>query len=224
MDNKGKLLIQNIKSIISCDDNDSVYNNSYLYTENGIIKDINTMDKLDPSFLKSETIIDASNCIIYPGLINTHHHLYQTMSRNLPQIQNAELFEWLDFLFEKWKNINDDVVYYSSIIGFGELLKTGCTTCMDQNDSIPRKYSRTCVDKEFSAAEKLGIRLCFGRGSLDLGPEDGNNISPELLQTVDEIIADSEDAIKKYHDGNFNSMKNVILAPCAPFCSSKCAI
>ena len=92
---------------------------------------------------------------------------------------------------------------------------------MDQNDSIPRKYSRTCVDKEFSAAEKLGIRLCFGRGSLDLGPEDGNNISPELLQTVDEIIADSEDAIKKYHDGNFNSMKNVILAPCAPFCSSK---
>ena len=66
MDNKGKLLIQNIKSIISCDDNDSVYNNSYLYTENGIIKDINTMDKLDPSFLKSETIIDASNCIIYP--------------------------------------------------------------------------------------------------------------------------------------------------------------
>jgi cytosine/adenosine deaminase-related metal-dependent hydrolase len=69
------------------------------------------MDKLDPSFLKSETIIDASNCIIYPGLINTHHHLYQTMSRNLPQIQNAELFEWLDFLFDKWKSINDDVVY-----------------------------------------------------------------------------------------------------------------
>ena len=103
MGNKGKLLIQNIKSIISCDDNDTVYNNSYLYTENGIIKDINTMDKLDPSFLKSETIIDASNCIIYPGLINTHHHLYQTMSRNLPQIQNAELFEWLDFLFENGK-------------------------------------------------------------------------------------------------------------------------
>ena len=68
------------------------------------------MDKLDPSYLKSETI-DASNCIIYPGLINTHHHLYQTMSRNLPQIQNSELFEWLDFLFDKWKNINDDVVY-----------------------------------------------------------------------------------------------------------------
>ena len=221
MENKGKLLIQNIKSIISCDDQDSVYNNSYLYAENGIIKDINTMDKLNPFYLKSETTIDALNCIIYPGLINTHHHLYQTMSRNLPQIQNAELFEWLDFLFDKWKNINEDVVYYSAIVGLGELLKTGCTTCMDQNDSIPRKYSRACVDKEFSAAEKLGIRLCFGRGSLDLGPEDGNNVSPDLLQTVDEIIADSEDAIKKYHDGNFNSMKNVILAPCAPFCSSK---
>ena len=84
-----------------------------------------------------------------------------------------------------------------------------------------RKYSRSCVDKEFAAAEKLGIRLCFGRGSLDLGPEDGNNISSNLLQTVDEIIADSENAIKKYHDGSFNSMRNVILAPCPPFSSSK---
>ena len=78
-----------------------------------------------------------------------------------------------------------------------ELLKTGCTTWM-------WKYSRSCVDKEFAAAEKLGIRLCFGRGSLDLGPEDGNNISPDLIQTVDEIIADSEEAIKKYHDVSFN--------------------
>mgnify|MGYP002627190158 FL=1 len=179
------------------------------------------MDKLDDSLKKSQTIIDALDCIIYPGLINTHHHLYQTMSRNLPQTQNMELFEWLDFLFDKWKNINEDVVYYSALVGLGELLKTGCTTCIDQNDSIPRKYSRTCVDKEFMAAEKLGIRLCLGRGSLDLGPEDGNNVSSNLLQTVDEIISDSEDAIKKYHDGNFNSMKNVILAPCAPFCSSK---
>ena len=95
-----------------------------------------------------------------------------------------------------------------------ELLKTGCTRCM-------RKYSRSCVDKEFAAAEKLGIRLYFGRGILDLGPEDGNNISPDLLQTVDEIIADSENAIKKYHNGRFNSMRNVILAPCPPFSSSK---
>ena len=111
MDNKGKLLIQNIKSIISCDDKDSVYDNSYIYSENGIIKDINAMDKLDQSYLKSEKIIDALKCIVYPGSINTHHHLYQTMSRNLPQIQNAELFEWLDFLFDKWKNINDIVNY-----------------------------------------------------------------------------------------------------------------
>ena len=206
MENIKKLLIQNIKSIISCDDKDTVYENSFIYTENGIVKDINTMDKLSPSYTASETVIDASNCIIYPGLINTHHHLYQTMSRNLPQTQNMELFEWLDFLFDKWKNIDEDVVYYSALVGLGELLKTGCTTCMDQNDSIPRKFSRIYVDKEFSAAEKLGIRLCFGRGSLDLGPK----VSSDLLQTVDEIIADSEDAIKKYHDGNFNSMRNFI--------------
>ena len=87
-----------------------------------------------------------------------------------------------------------------------------------------RKYSRSCEDKEFADAEKLGIRLCFGRGSLDLGPEDGNNISPDLLQTVDEIIDDSEDAIKKYHDGSFNSMRNVILAPFALFVQVKNAI
>jgi cytosine/adenosine deaminase-related metal-dependent hydrolase len=128
-----------------------------------------------------------------------------------------ELFEWLEFLFNKWKNIDEDVVYYSAIVGLSELLKTGCTTCVDQNDSIPKKYSKTVIEKEFAAAEKLGIRLCLGRGSLDIG----DDISDNLLQTVNEIINDSEDAIKKYHDSSFNSMKNIILAPCAPFCSSK---
>ena len=212
-----KLLIKNIKTIISCDDNDTVYKNSFIYSENGIIKEIDSMDKINSSYLKIDSIVDASNCVVYPGLINTHHHLYQTFSRNLPETQNMELFEWLEFLFNKWKNIDEDVVYYSAIVGLGELLKTGCTTCVDQNDSIPKKYSKTVVEKEFAAAEKLGIRLCLGRGSLDIG----DDISDNLLQTVNEIINDSEDAIKKYHDSSFNSMKNIILAPCAPFCSSK---
>lgn len=216
-----KLLIKNIRTIVSCDDEDYVYNDAFIYAENGMIIGIGTMNEIQEEFLKAETIIDGTNCVAYPGLINTHHHLYQTFSRNLPETQNMELFEWLDFLFEKWKNIDEEVVYYSALVGLGELLKTGCTTVVDQNDSIPRNCSRLAVQKEFEAAEKLGVRLCLGRGSLDLGKDDGSNISEKLLQSVDEIIADSEDAINKYHDGSINSMKNIILAPCAPFCSSK---
>ena len=82
MENNQKLLIKNIKTIISCDENDSIYNNSFIYSENGIIKEINSMEKINSSYLKIDSIVDASNCIVYPGLINTHHHLYQTFLQN----------------------------------------------------------------------------------------------------------------------------------------------
>ena len=81
--------------------------------------------------IRDRDVIDASNMVMYPGLINTHHHLYQTFSRNLPQVQNMELFPWLKTLYEIWKHVDEDVVCYSALTGMGELLKTGCTTCLD---------------------------------------------------------------------------------------------
>ena len=94
----------------------------------------------------AEDVIDASNMVMYPGLINTHHHLYQTFSRNLPQVQNMELFPWLKTLYEIWKNVNENVAYYSSLTGMGELLKNGCTACLDHHYVFPKGHNKGILD------------------------------------------------------------------------------
>lgn len=108
---------------------------------------------------------------LYPGLINTHHHLYQIFTRNLPQVQNMELFPWLRALYEIWKNVNSDVVWHTSIAGMGELLKTGCTTCFDHHYVFPKDAFRL-IETQFEAASKLGIRMHASRGSMSLGKKN----------------------------------------------------
>ncbi len=162
-------------------------------------------------------VIDASNMVMYPGLINTHHHLYQTFSRNLPQVQNMELFPWLKTLYEIWKHVDEDVVYYSSLTGMGELLKTGCTTCLDHHYVFPGTVGGGLLDAQFHAADELGMRFHATRGSMDLSVKDGGLPPDSVVQSVDEILKDSEEAVARHHDGSRYSMHQVALAPCSPF-------
>ena len=111
------LCIKNASVIVTCDDQDSVLENSSILIEDGVIRSIGQQT------FSADEILDASGCMVYPGLINTHHHLYQTFSRNLPQVQNMELFEWLTTLYEIWKNLDSSIIYHSSVTGMGELLK-----------------------------------------------------------------------------------------------------
>ena len=126
------LLIKNIRTLVSCDSADTVYENVDLYAEDGFIKEIGA--KLDR---KADKTIDASHMLCYPGLVNTHHHLYQVFSRNLPEVQNMELFDWLKTLYEIWKNLDAEVIRLSSLTGMGELMKHGCTTCFDHHYVFP---------------------------------------------------------------------------------------
>ena len=127
-----RLLIRNISKLVSCDESDTVYENVDLYAEDGVIRAIGP--KLEKP---AEEVLDASHMLCYPGLINTHHHLYQQFSRNLPQVQNMELFDWLKTLYEIWKNLDTDVIRLSSLTGMGELMKHGCTTCFDHHYVFP---------------------------------------------------------------------------------------
>ena len=175
------LLIKNIRTLVSCDSADTVYENVDLYAENGFIKAIGaSLDR------KADKTIDASHMLCYPGLVNTHHHLYQVFSRNLPEVQNMELFDWLKTLYEIWKNLDAEVIRLSSLTGMGELMKHGCTTCAS-------------------------------RGSMDLSVKDGGLPPDSVVQTVDEIMKDSERVIAQYHDRSFGAMHRVALAPCSPF-------
>lgn len=208
------LLIKNASSIVTCDSEDSVFNNMNLLICDGVITYIGREER------PAHQVIDAGGCIVYPGLINAHHHLYQTFSRNLPGVQNMELFDWLTALYGIWKNLNGEIIYYSSAVGMGELLKTGCTTCFDHHYVFPQGHTEAFLEAQFSAARDMGIRLYASRGSMDLGQKDGGLPPDSVVQTVEEILADSRSAVEHYHDASRYSMGMVALAPCSPFSAS----
>jgi cytosine/adenosine deaminase-related metal-dependent hydrolase len=210
-DEKMSLFIKNIKTVVTCDSKDSVIESANIFIEDGVIKNIG------PEVFTADETIDATGMIAYPGLVNTHHHLYQTFTRNLPQVQNMELFDWLVTLYEIWKGINPEVIKNSSIVGMGELLKHGCTTCFDHHYVFPKDTSGELIDIQFEAAKELGMRMHASRGSMSLSKKDGGLPPDSVVQTVDQILADSERLIEKYHDAKFNSMTQIALAPCSPF-------
>ncbi len=205
-----RLLIQNIRALVSCDGADHVYEGANLYCEDGRIRSIG------PQAPEADEVIDGSGLLCYPGLVNAHHHLYQLFSRNLPQVQNLELFDWLTALYEIWKGLNEDTVRLSSMAGMGELLKNGCTTVFDHHYVFPAKAG-DLIGAQAAAAETLGVRMHFSRGSMDRSKRDGGLPPDSVVQTVDEILRDSVDLIGKYHDPSFGSMRRLALAPCSPF-------
>lgn len=205
------LLVKNVRHLVTCDVDDQVLEDVNVLVQDGVISYIGKEEKT------AEDVIDASHMVMYPGLINTHHHLYQTFSRNLPQVQNMELFPWLKTLYEIWKNVDEDIVYYSSLTGMGELLKNGCTTCLDHHYVFPEKSARGILDAQFAAADALGMRFHATRGSMDLSVKDGGLPPDSVVQSVDKILADSEEAVAKFHDIGDYAMHQVALAPCSPF-------
>ena len=206
----GSLLVRNIRALVSCDRNDTVYEQVNLLCEDGLITYIG------PDQRSADTVLDGSGMFCYPGLVNAHHHLYQTFSRNLKKVQNMELFDWLKALYEIWKNLNADTVFLSSLTGMGELMKNGCTTVFDHHYVFPRGAG-DLTGAQAAAADLLGVRMHFSRGSMDLSVKDGGLPPDSVVQTIDEILKDSADLIDRYHDTSFQSKRRVALAPCSPF-------
>ncbi len=148
-----RLLIKNAKAVVTVDDQDRVLNDANIYIEDNEIIAIDDMER------EADQVIDASGCFVYPGLINTHHHLYQTFTRNLPQVQKLELFPWLTALYEIWRYLDDEAVYLSSLTGMGELVRFGCTTVLDHHYVFPRFEGEDFIGTQFQAAKALGVRF-----------------------------------------------------------------
>ncbi|MEA4913379.1 MAG: 8-oxoguanine deaminase [Christensenella sp.] len=206
-----KTLLQNARCIVTCDDNDTILRSADILMQDGVIAAIGKLEQVE-----ADEVIDASRLILYPGLINTHHHLYQYFTRNLRHVQNLELFDWLTALYDIWAHLNEDTVRLSSLSGMGELMKYGCTTCFDHHYVFPNGAG-DLLAAQFSAAEELGIRMVSSRGSMSLSRKDGGLPPDSVVQTTDEILRDSRDAIERYHNASDFSMRQVVLAPCSPF-------
>lgn len=165
----------------------------------------------------ADRIIDCSRHVVLPGFVNTHHHFFQTLTRNIPAVQNAKLFDWLLHLYEIWKNIDGEAIYHSSLLAMGELLKTGCTLSTDHHYLYPKPIDCDIMATQFRAADGLGMRFSPTRGSMSLSQKDGGLPPDSVVQTEEEILLDSERVIAEFHDDGEFAMRKIVLAPCSPF-------
>ncbi len=168
-------------------------------------------------------IIDASGLFIYPGLINTHHHFFQCFVRNNADLDWTKLsvLEWLDRIYPIFARLDEDCFYHASIAAMGELIKHGCTTAFDHQYNFPRHAGKNIVDRQFQAAELLGMRFHAGRGGNTLPKSEGSTIPDEMRETTDEFIGDCARLIDAFHDPDRLSMRQVAVAPCQPVNSYK---
>ncbi len=161
--------------------------------------------------------IDAAGMVVLPGFINTHHHLFQSLTRNIPRMQNEELFPWLVDHYEVWREVNDEAIFTSAKTGLLEMMLSGVTTSSDHLYLFPSKCNDELIDIEIKAAQELGIRFQPTRGSMSLSKKDGGLPPDDVVQTEEEIMKDSLRLIEKYHDSNDGAMIRISLAPCSPF-------
>ncbi len=169
------------------------------------------------SFPSDARVIDCSRHVVIPGLVNTHHHFYQTLTRNLKPVQNAELFDWLTYLYEVWKYLDEEALLTSSLAAMSELVKTGCTLSTDHHYLYPRGFAGDIMALQFQAAETVGLRFSPTRGSMSLSRKDGGLPPDSVVQSDEEILLDSERVISRFHDPSEDAMKRIVLAPCSPF-------
>jgi len=207
----GTLLLKNARLLVTMDEQRRKIPDGGIFVRDNVIEAVGPTQDLPT---EADQVIDASSMVVLPGLINTHHHLYQTLTRALPAVQNVELFDWLVYLYPIWAELSAEAVYNSALVGLAELLLTGCTTASDHLYLVPNDSRH---DDEIRAARELGIRFHACRGSMSLGKSQGGLPPDSVVQTEDEIIADCERLVAEYHDPEPYSMLRIVLAPCSPF-------
>jgi cytosine/adenosine deaminase-related metal-dependent hydrolase len=166
---------------------------------------------------EADEVIDASGRLVVPGFVNTHHHLYQVLTRNLESVQDAKLFDWLRYLYNVWGYVTPEELHAAAQAGLGELLLSGCTTAADHHYLCPACVEGDLFQAEVEAAAQAGIRLHLTRGSMSLGVSAGGLPPDEVVQDQETILKDSQRVITRFHDSAPGSMCRVALAPCSPF-------
>jgi 8-oxoguanine deaminase len=162
----------------------------------------------------ADKVLDLSGHIVLPGLVNTHHHFYQTLTRAVPAAQDANLFNWLKTLYPIWARMNPEDIFTSTQTALAELALSGCTTASDHLYLFPNGSK---LDDEIAAAQEIGLRIQASRGSMSLGQSQGGLPPDSVVDSEDAILKDSQRLIEQYHDAKAGAMVQIVLAPCSPF-------
>ncbi len=205
------LLIKNIEVLVTMDDQRRELKNAALFVKDGFIQAIGEEEDL-PDL--ADEVLDLSGHIVFPGLVNTHHHFYQTLTRAVPKAQDANLFNWLVTHYPIWARLTPEDIRISTQTALTELALSGCTTASDHLYLFPNGSK---LDDEIEAATEVGLRLHASRGSMSLGESQGGLPPDSVVDTEAHILKDSQRLIETYHDPNPGSMVQIVLAPCSPF-------
>ena len=189
-----------------------------LFVRDGLIEWIGPSATLPPALQQADEVIDARGHLVVPGLVNTHHHMYQSLTRAIPQVQDAELFSWLRGLYPIWAGLTPEMVQVSTQVAMAELLLSGCTTSSDHLYIYPNGVR---LDDSIEAAQQIGMRFVATRGSMSVGQSQGGLPPDRVVEREDFILQDTQRLIEQYHDASHGSMVNVAVAPCSPFSVSR---
>ena len=209
------LLLRNAELVATVDDARREVPNGWVAVTGGRIAGVGVAGT-EPAVGAGTAVVQANGCLITPGLVNTHHHIYQNLTRAYGPAIDGTLFEWLTALYPLWSRLDEEAAYVSAFVGLAELALGGCTTTTDHLYVHPRGGG-DLITAEIAAAKELGFRFHPTRGSMSLSKKDGGLPPDSVVQTDDEILADSERLVKLHHDPTFGAMVRVALAPCSPF-------
>ncbi|MBT2266815.1 8-oxoguanine deaminase [Rhodococcus erythropolis] len=197
--------------VVTMDGDRSEYSDGYVVISGNKIVDVGAGKA--PAHPNAQ-MIDGNGCLITPGLVNTHHHLYQWITRGLAA--DSTLFEWLTTLYPVWAGIDADAVHVAATGGLTWLAKTGCTTTTDHHYVVPRDAGDV-FEAEITAAVQVGLRFHPCRGSMDLGRSSGGLPPDHVVEKLDDILTGTQSVIDRWHDPNAESMLQIAVAPCSPF-------
>jgi len=205
------LLLKDAELVVTMDDGDRCIDNGSVLIRDGFIDSVAPAAELRE---QADHEIDVSGMLLMPGLVNTHHHLYQTLTRAVPGAQDVELFTWLRTLYPIWANLDADAVHTSAKVSLAELILSGCTTAADHLYIFPNDVT---LDDEIRAASEVGIRFTATRGSMSRGVSQGGLPPDRVVESETDILSDTQRVIEDYHDPAPGAMLQIAVAPCSPF-------
>ena len=205
------LLVKHADLLVTMDDARRKIADGAIFVDGNAIVSVGPTSELPP---KADRVIDATGMVVIPGLVNCHHHLYQTLTRAVPGAQDAELFDWLRTLYPIWSGLTPEAVTTSALVGLGELMLSGCTTAADHLYIFPNGCR---LDDEIRAAQEIGIRFHASRGAMSLGRSKGGLPPDIVVEEEEDILRDMRRVVEAYHDAAPLSMLRIVVAPCSPF-------
>jgi len=209
------LLVKNARVLVTMDDARREISAGGLFIRDNLIEQVGATVELPAT---ADEVLDLRGHVVLPGLINTHHHMYQSLTRAVPGGQDAELFDWLSSLYMLWSGLTPAMVHTSALIAMAELMLSGCTTASDHLYLFPNGCR---LEDEIEAAEVIGLRFHASRGSMSVGQSKGGLPPDAIVEQEDAILHDSRRLIEAWHDPSFGAMQRIVVAPCSPFSVSQ---